>query len=261
MCSRAGRTKKMIDTGLRLLSAETAEVAERTFSVEGPLKSITFELFGRECIISESVVTQWVVMIVLAVVFFILGRNLKVVPTSRRQAAAEWIVTFFRDYVEDGMGSHYTRGYAPYIGSLFCFIILSCLMGIFGLRNPTGDVSVTITWALITFTLTIYNKFRTGGVKGFLKSYVDPVPFMLPFNIIGEFGNPISQGLRLFGNNVAGTVIMGLVYFALGGFAAGLFSIGIPAILSLYFDLFSALIQSYIFIALTAAYVSSAETG
>ena len=77
---------------------------------------------------------------------------------------------------------------------------------------------------------------------------------MLPFNIIGELANPVSMALRLFGNLVAGMVIGGLIYWALGSFA-----ILIPAVASLYFDIFSAVIQSYIFIMLTMSYVSNAE--
>lgn len=248
----------MIDTGLRLLSADTAEVAERTFTVEGPLKSITFELFGRECIIAETVIVQWIVMVILAILFFVLGRNLKVVPTSRRQAIAEALVGLVNGQVDSTMGEKY-KVYRPYIGSLLCFVFLSCIMGLFGLKNPASDISVTGAWALITFVLVMYTKIKTGGIKGFLKSYVEPAPFMLPFNIIGDFANPIAQALRLFGNNISGTVIGGLVYFALGGFAAGLLSIGVPAILSLYFDLFSAVIQSYIFVTLTMSYVSMAD--
>lgn len=250
----------MTDTAIRLLAAETAEAAERTFTVDGPLKSLVFEAFGKEWIVSESVVSQWIIIVVLGILFFILGRNLKVKPDSKRQAAAEWIVSFFSGYVEDSMGPRYKKAYGPYIGSLFCFIILSCLMGLFGLRNPASDLSVTASWAVITFVLVLYNKIKTGGMKGYLKSFIEPMPFMLPFNIIGDFANPVAQALRLFGNNVSGMVIGGLVYFALGGVAAGLLSIGIPAILSLYFDLFSAVIQSYIFITLTMAYVSMAET-
>ncbi len=229
------------------------------FTINGPLRSIPLpflnDIFGEEnACIAESVVTQWIVMVVLAVVFFILGRNLKVKPETKRQAAAEWIVGFFTGNVETSMGVYYKKNYAPYIGALFCFCILSCLMGLFGLRNPTADVSVTGTWAIITFFLVLWTKIRTGGFKGYMKSFVEPLPFMLPFNIIGDFANPISQAMRLFGNNLSGMVIGGLIYFALGSFA-----IAVPAVLSLYFDLFSAVIQSYIFCTLTMSYVAMAD--
>lgn len=245
----------MMQTEFMRLLAEEA----RTFTVYGPLKSITFQLFGKEWVISESVVMQWVVVVILGIFFFIMGRNLKVKPTSRKQVVSEYIVGTFTGQVNDTMGPRY-KAFAPYIGSLFCFILLGCLMGLFGLRNPCSDISVTGAWALITFTLVLINKLKTGGVKGYLKSFIDPMPFMLPFNIIGDFANPLAQALRLFGNNISGMVIGGIVYFALGGIAAGLASIGIPAVLSLYFDIFSAFIQSYIFITLTMSYISMAET-
>lgn len=231
-----------------------------TFTVEGPLLSAQFDLFGLHVEIAESIVVQWVVMVILAVLFFVLGRNLKVEPTSKRQVAAEYLVGFFSGMVNDTMGEKY-KNYTPYIGALFCFSILSSLMGLLGLRAPTADLSVVGTWAVITFILTLRNKIKTGGMKGYLKSFIEPMPFMLPFNIIGDIANPVAQALRHFANIVAGMVIGGLVYFALGQFAFGLFSIGIPAVLSLYFDLFSSFIQAYIFVTLTMAYVSMAECG
>jgi len=233
--------------------------ADAEFTVNGPLRSIPLpflnDILGEEnACIAESVVTQWVVMVILGVLFFVLGRNLKVKPETKRQVVAEWIVNFFVGNVETSMGTYYKKRYAPYIGALFCFCILSCLMGLFGLRNPTADVSVTGTWAIITFCLVLWTKIRTGGFKGYLHSFIEPLPFMLPFNIIGDFANPISQAMRLFGNNLSGMVIGGLIYFALGSFA-----IAVPAVLSLYFDLFSAVIQSYIFCTLTMSYVAMAD--
>ena len=208
------------------------------FSVEGPLKSISFDIGSYNVVISESIVVQWIVMLVLGIVFFILGRNLKVRSTSRRQMAAEYLVNFFNNMVRDTMGEKY-RKYTPYIGGLFCFSILSSLMGLFGFRCPTSDLSVIAAWGITTFVLTLRNKLKTGGIKGYLKGFIEPMPFMLPFNIIGDIANPV----------------------ALGQVANGLASIGVPAVCSLYFDLFSAFIQAYIFCTLTMAYVSMAECG
>lgn len=228
-------------------------LAESTFTVNGPMEVASFDLFGMTFHLSESVVVEWFVVVLLGVLFFVLGRNLKVKPNSRRQMAAEYIVGLFSGMVKDTMGISYKK-YTPYIGALFCFSILSSLMGLLGLRPPTADISVVASWALITFVLVQRNKGKTGGVKGYFKSFVDPLPFMLPFNIIGEIANPLSQALRHFGNIVSGLVIGGLIYFALGNFA-----IGLPAVLSLYFDLFSSFLQAYIFVTLTMSYVSMAE--
>ncbi|MBD5114273.1 MAG: F0F1 ATP synthase subunit A [Ruminococcaceae bacterium] len=228
-------------------------LAEKSFTVNGPMEVTSFDLFGMTFHLSESVVVEWIVVVFLGIAFFILGRNLKVRPTSRRQMAAEYLVGLFSGMVKDTMGISYKK-YTPYIGALFCFSIISSLMGLLGLRAPTADISVVASWALITFILVQRNKGKTGGIKGYFKSFVDPIPFMLPFNIIGEFANPMSQALRHFGNIVSGMVIGGLIYFALGYFA-----IGIPAVLSLYFDLFSSFLQAYIFVTLTMSYVSMAE--
>ncbi len=233
-------------------------LAESEFTVKGALQSAKFNLFGMEIILSETVVVQWIVILILGTLFFILGRNLKVRPTSRRQVIAEYIVSTFSGMVNDSMGVSYKK-YTPYISALFCFSLCSSLMGLLGLRSPTSDLSVVGAWALITFVLVQRNKFKTGGVKGFFKGFIEPMPFMLPFNIIGEIANPVSQALRHFANILSGVVIGGLIYFALGQFAAGIFTIGLPAILSLYFDLFSSVVQAYIFVTLTMSYVAMAE--
>jgi F-type H+-transporting ATPase subunit a len=215
----------------------------------------SFDLFGITVNLTESIVVQWIVILILLAVILIITHNMKVVPETRRQALAEMIVGFFQGTVNDTMGSKYKK-YIPYIGCLFCFSLISSLMSLLGLRSPTADLSVTGAWALITFFMTQYNRAKTGGVKGYFKSFVEPLPFMLPFNIIGEIANPVSLALRHFGNLVAGMVIGSLIYFALGNFA-----ILIPAVASLYFDIFSAVMQAYIFIMLTMSYISSAECG
>ena len=227
--------------------------AESGITVNGPLVVASFDLFGITFNLTESIIVQWLVIAIWLVIVLILTHNMKVVPETKRQAAAEWIVGFFIDTVDTTMGTKYNK-YRAYIMALFCFIVLQNLMGLLGLRNPTADVSVTGTLAVITFCMVQYNKGKTGKFKGYMKSFVEPLPFMLPFNIIGEFANPLALALRLFGNMVAGTVINALIYFALGKLA-----ILIPAIASLYFDIFSAVMQAYIFIMLSMSYISSAD--
>ncbi len=233
-----------------LLASESSGI-----SVNGPLIVASFDLFGITFNLTESIIVQWLVILILLAVILILTHNMKVVPETKRQAAAEWIVEFFQGTVESTMGSNYKR-YIPYIGALFCFSLISSLISLLGLRSPTADVSVTGSWALITFFLIQFNRAKTGKVKGYFKSFVEPLPFMLPFNIIGEVANPVSLALRHFGNLMGGMVIGSLIYFALGNFA-----IFIPAVASLYFDIFSAVMQAYIFCMLTMSFVSNAECG
>ena len=227
--------------------------SEAGFTVNGPLVVASFDLFGITWNLTESVIVQWIVMLILPCGMLILTRKMEVIPKTKRQAMAEWIVTLVQGMVDTTMGEKYKK-YTTYIGALLCFILINNLMSLLGLRNPTADISVTGAMAIITFVMTQYNRAKTGKVKGYFHAFIEPMPFMLPFNIIGEIANPVSQALRLFGNMVAGMVIGGLIYFALGNFA-----ILIPAVASLYFDIFSAVIQAYIFTTLTMAYISGAE--
>ena len=242
-----------MSTALMMLSEAAPAAAEKSFEISGPMVVASWEMFGITWNLTESVIVQWIVMLVILAVCLILGTGLKAVPTTRRQALAEMLISALRGMVNDGMGTKY-KAYIPYIGILMVYVMFNSLISLFGLRAPTADVSVTASLAMITFFMTQYNRAKTGKLKGYLKAFVDPLPFMLPFNIIGEFANPVSMALRLFGNLVAGMVIGGLIYFALGNFA-----ILIPAVASLYFDIFSAVIQSYIFVMLTMSYISSAE--
>jgi len=203
--------------------------------------------------ITTSVTSQVIVVAMLGTLFFILGRNLKVKPESKRQVAAEFIVEFFRGMVRDAMGEKYLK-YAPYIATVCCFSAFNSLAGLMGMRSPTADISVVGTWGLITFFLVQRNKFKTGGFLGALKSLFEPVAPMLPINILGEITNPLTQSFRHFGNILAGTIIMGILYWALGYFA-----VVIPAALSLYFDIFGAVVQAYIFSTLTMVYVLMAD--
>ena len=80
---------------------------------------------------------------------------------------------------------------------------------------------------------------------------MEPLPLLLPINIIGELATPVSLSLRLFGNIMAGTVMMGLYY----GLLPALVSVGFPAFLHVYLDLFSGAIQTYVFFLLSMVFI------
>jgi F-type H+-transporting ATPase subunit a len=223
------------------------------FSVNGAGVVASFELFGMTVNLTTSVVVQWFLLVVLGLLFWYLGRNLKVKPESKRQMFAEYVVGFFRGMVKDAMGERHLK-FAPYIATIFCFSMFSSYSSLLGMRSPTADISVIAAWGILTFVHVQRIKFKTGGTKGFLKGFVEPMAPMLPMNILSEFTNPLSQTFRHFGNIMSGMIIMGLIYSALG-----MFAVIIPAALSLYFDVFSGFIQAYIFATLTMIYVSVAD--
>ncbi len=188
-------------------------------------------------------------MAVILIGAFVLTRKLSLVP-GNKQVVAEVIVDGIYNLTSTTMGKKFEK-FGPYVGTLLLFIGISNISGLFGLRPPTADLNTTMALALMTFILIHFTGVRLKGVGGYLKGFLEPMPFLLPLNILGELATPISLSFRLFGNIVGGLIIMTLVYNALGNFA-----LIVPAVLHAYFDLFAGLLQSFIFAMLTMVFVS-----
>ena len=218
--------------------------------------------------ISETIIVSWFIIAALALVSFFLTRNLKKVPTTKRQVFLEYAVGVLYDMVNNTMGEKVVKrmpNIVPYIGSLFLFFACSNLIGLLGFRSATTDIDTTLAWALITFFMIYFTGIKFNGLAYF-KGLLEPLPFLLPLNIIGEIAKPISLTFRPFGNILGGAVIMALIYQFLGWLSSLIPGIGtipigqlvIPVPLHLYFDLFAGLLQSFIFIMLTMVFVSNA---
>lgn len=217
--------------------------------------------------ISETVIVSWLIIAALAITSYFLTRNLKKVPTSKTQILLEYAVTTLVKLVTDTMGERAVKrmpNMIPYIGSLFLFFACSNLIGLLGFRSPTTDIDTTLAWALITFFMIYYAGIKASGLSYF-KGLLEPIPVLLPLNIIGEFAKPISLTFRPFGNILGGAVIMALLYQFLGwlstlipGVTIPFGQLIIPVPLHLYFDLFAGVLQSFIFIMLTMVFVGSA---
>ena len=224
--------------------------------------------------ITASLVVTWGVMLVLTLVCIFLTHGMKVNNISKRQAIAEKIVLTAENFVRSNMGEAWME-WTPFISAIFALSIFSSLASLIGLWSPTADVSTTLAWALVVFVIMTYFKLKTNGLGGYLKGFCDPIFVMAPFNVLGEVFTPISMAFRHFGNIVSGTVISTLVYAALVVANHALFSIipgvvgqwlgaipfltvGIPAIISLYFDWFGSFMQAFIFCMLTMMFISTA---
>lgn len=224
--------------------------------------------------ITETQVNMWLVMALITGVCIWLTHDLKVKPTSKRQIIAEFIVGMAYSFVEGNMGKRF-KSYTPFIAALFSLAMVCSLSSLVGLYAPTSDLNTTIGWALVVFVLITYYKIKSNGPLGYAKSLTEPIFIMLPMNIIGEFSTPISMAFRLFGNIASGSVISALVYAALAwlngvvlGWLPGflgewaemfpILQLGLPAILSIYFDIFSSVLQAFIFCMLTMLYIASA---
>ena len=232
-------------------------------SVNGPKVVFSFEVFGKTINFTETIILEWIVMAIILGFCAFLTRNLKVRGVSKRQAIAEMAVEAITNLVRDTMGKRWLW-FTPYIATIFCFSIFGSLISLLGFRAVTSDFSVLLTWAAITFVLITWTKVKFGGVGGYFKGFADPIPVMLPINILSEIATPTAMALRHFGNIAGGSIIMGLIYFGLTslshmiGLQVPVLTVGVPAVLSLYFDLFSDFMQAFIFIMLTMVFISNA---
>ncbi len=219
--------------------------------------------------ITESQVNSWLVMLSILCLCLYLTHGITVRGGSRRQHLAEWIVEKTDTLVRDNMGEYF-KGFSPFIGAIMALSACSSLMTLCGLYPPTSDINISAGWALMVFFLITYYKFKCGPLV-YLESFAQPVPLLTPLNIISEVATPVSMAFRHYGNILSGTVVSVLVAAALQGLSSLLLGwlpgvlgeipflqIGLPAILSLYFDIFSGCLQAFIFAMLTMLYISGA---
>jgi F-type H+-transporting ATPase subunit a len=201
--------------------------------------------------INETIVSLWVVMAILILFAIISTRKFSWLPKGR-QNLLELIVEGLTGLVTFIMGE---RGipFVPYIGTLAGLLILSNTAGVWSfdlLRPPTADVNTTLALGIMTAVLIQATSIRSKGLLNYLKGFLSPFALFLPMNIISELATPVSLGFRLFGNIFGGLVIMGLIYQAV--------PILVPVPMHVYFDLFSGLLQTLVFILLTMVFVSMA---
>lgn len=217
------------------------------FITEGPLWVV--QLGGLQLAVTKPMLVSTGCMIVLSLIFIFLGRDLKKVPDSKRQLIAETIYSTIKSMVDSNMGKGFSA-FIPFIGSLLIFLLGMNFSALLGFKPPTSSFSTSLGLALVSFAIIHGNAIRTGGLKGYLKSYTNPMPFLLPITLLERLIFPVSLSLRLFGNVLAATVIMSLIYGSLMeiNFAA---TMVIPIPFHAYFDLFEGGLQAVIFTYLT----------
>ncbi len=270
-------------------------------------------------VITETILSLFVVTLILGIAGVLLGRNLKKRP-GKIQVLTEKGVQMLMNLVSDTMGPH-NIGWVPYIGTIFVSSMLGSLIGMTGfLRSTTADLAVVLTWSVMTSVIIWYQSIKRNGFLGWLKGFTEPIVVMTPMNIVSEIAQPVAMAFRHFGNVAGGSIITMIIYTALAlastavlqffsatilfpvafliigagllafgilkknwkfdaagivfafiglfGTAAdlGLFGslqipflqLGIPAVLSVYFDLFSGFVQAFVFSLLSMVYIAGA---
>lgn len=249
---------------LNVLTAPASEGIE----IAGARIFFTIPMPLQDLPITEAQIHSWLVILSVFFLCLYLTHGIAARGGSRRQLVAEWIVEKTEAMVKSNMGSYF-EGFAPFIAAIMALSAFSSLLALIGLYPPTSDLNITAGWAMLTFALITFYKLKCGPLH-YLKSFAEPFPLFAPMNLISEVATPVSMAFRHYGNVLSGSVISALVAAALQGLSQLLLGwlpgvlgeipflqIGIPAVLSVYFDVFSGLLQAFIFAMLTMLYVSN----
>ena len=258
------------DDGGALISPSGARIILAIPALQELSKNIPIVELGN--LLTVTSVSLCIVTVVIIICAALLTKGLSKRP-SKVQVVLEKLIDMLYGLVRDTMGAHNMK-FAPYIGTLFLSSIVGTLIGMTQLiPSTTSDLSVTLAWALVTTGMVWYNNIKNFGFKAWLKGFTEPIVVMTPMNIVSEIAQPVSLAFRHFGNVAGGGVLTALIYAALAGLSQAVFvwlpetvlgfippilQVGIPAFLSVYFDLFSGFVQALVFSLLTMVYVGGA---
>jgi len=198
---------------------------------------------------STTVLTTWLLMVLLTGLAFAGTRNMSVEKPSRLQTALEGTLLALQQAIEDVAPGHAKR-LLPFIGTLWLFIATANLSGLVpGLRSPTGNLSLTMALALLVFLAVHWFGIRIDGLRAYLRHYLDPNPILLPFHLLGEITRTLALAVRLFGNMMS-LEMAALLVLLIAGFLAP-----VPLLM---LHIVEALVQAYIFGTLALVYVAGA---
>lgn len=236
--------------------------------IEGARIFFTVKMPIMDMPITEAQVNSWLVIVSIFFMCLYLTHGISAKCETKRQIVAEWIVEKCRNLVDSNMGKYFS-GFAPFVAAVMALSAFSSLLTLIGLYPPTSDLNIVAGWAILVFILITHYKMKCGPWH-YMKSFAEPVAFLTPLNVISEVATPVSMAFRHYGNILSGTVISTLIAAALQGLSSILLGwlpgflgkipflqIGLPAVLSVYFDVFSGGLQAFIFAMLTMLYISS----
>lgn len=209
---------------------------------------VVFSVFGIG--VRDTVVSTWLMMAVVFVVAVVIRR--------RRPTALEMVLGFLEDLVADLLGADHVEPYLPFLGSLAIFVAVANIFSVLPtiplpggamlpVVSPTRDLNTPIALGLVVFFSVHYFGIQQQGIVGYLKNLASPI-FLLPLEIVGQISRTVSLAIRLFGNVLSTELIVMVVFMLIPVF------VPLPVI---GLNIFTGLLQAYIFTALAAVYIST----
>jgi len=197
----------------------------------------------------EVVVMTWIVIALLVVFGLATSRRRSLLPRPI-QVLGELLVAQLYNLTEDALGADLARKYAPLVSALFLFLLASNWLGIIPhLEEPSKDLNTPLALGLMGFAIAHWAGIRSKGFKAYILEYFQPIFFMMPLNLIGEFAKIVSISFRLFGNIMGGSIIILVVSYLC-------WNILLPPLLYAFFGLFVGTIQAFVFTMLTVVYIA-----
>jgi len=191
------------------------------------------------------------ILIILIIILRIKMRNYNAdKPAKGIILFVEQFVGMMNNFSKEMFGKRW-RSLAAYFVTLSIFLFVANISGLFGFTPPTVSLSVTLAMALITFFMIHFWGIKSAGFKGYIKGICSPIP-MTPLNIISELATPVSLSFRLFGNILSGSILLMLVYGFFGWIA-----VFITPVFHAIFDVAFGLIQTLVFVMLTAVFIGN----
>jgi F-type H+-transporting ATPase subunit a len=209
-----------------------------------------FSLGGLDIFLnSATLINTWMIMAVLIAFGFLASRKTKLIPNPL-QSLAEILVDMFDKLVVDTLELE-DRKYFPFICTLFMFLLLSNIWGVFPkLTEPTRDLNTTLGLGLLGFAIAHYSGVKAKGVGPYFRdTYLQPIFLWFPLNVISELSKVVSISFRLFGNIRGGSIIIMVVSYLV-------YSLVLPPFLNIFFGIFVGAIQAFVFTMLTLVYIS-----
>ena len=211
-------------------------------------------------VIQPELIFSLIIITVLSIFFILAGRKIKAADSTKRPTGlvlvCETGVKMIQDYMATLMPAQFSKNYYPYFAMMFIYIFISNISGLFGFEAPTSNYSITLAITIITFTLIQYNALKTKGVFTYIKDIIWP-----PTNILGTLAPLISLSMRLFGNIVAGSILLSLIYSFTGYLSEYVINFNflgplIAPIFHAYFDVFAGFIQTLVFVTLSSILIA-----
>ncbi len=203
----------------------------------------------------DTLITMWFAMTVVIVLAFVLTRKLEIIP-GKLQTVAESILKFFIGSLSDVKNGNI---HIPLVGSLFLFILFANLMGQLPLRlihlkqgefaSPTNDINMTAAMAIIVLVYYLYQGFKEKGIHAIWHGFSFAGLITLFVDLLEMVTRPLSLSLRLFANIFAGEILISALL--------GILAFGLP-VPAMFFEIFVAFIQAFVFMMLSIAYISTA---